>query len=225
MYEYIIILIIAVICVFFVKSLIHLVILVSVTLVVLTIVYVVKQKFSTKGSPRGSPRGSPSKNKYSSMAKVNIYGEPLEECQPGERRGGSQMQDGTCSELGGGVHQICVKSIGKGRNFSGTTGQSGWSAERGEKNHCACLGAWANYVAAAKRDGQSNDKTLNCKAIPSTALDKNYIKNWSKWNDVTINNQIHDGLDELYKQCSSRAPNENGKQFLERKYNLIKKEI
>jgi len=225
MYEYIIVFIIAVMCLFFVKSKILLVILVAITLVVLTIVYVVKQKFFTKGSPRGSLRGSPSKHKYSSMAKVNIYGEPLEECQPGERRGGSQMQDGTCSELGGGVHQICVKSIGKGRNFSRTTGQSGWSAERGEKNHCACLGAWANYVAAAKRDGQSNDKTLNCKAIPSTALDKNYIKNWSKWNDVTINNQIHDGLDELYKQCSSRAPNENGKQFLERKYNLIKKEI
>ncbi len=225
MYEYIIVFIIAVMCLFFVKSLIHLVILVVVTLVVLTIVYVVKQKFFTKGSPRGSPRGSPSKVKYSSMAKVNIYGEPLEECQPGERMGGSQMQDGTCSELGGGVHQICVKSIGKGRNFSGTTGQSGWSAERGDKNHCACLGAWANYVAAAKRDGQSNDKNLNCKAIPSTALDKNYIKNWSKWNDVTINNQIHDGLDELYKQCSARAPNKNGKQFLERKYNLINNEI
>lgn len=208
---------IAVICVFFVKSVIHIVMLVAVTLVVLTIVYVVKQKFFTKGSL--------SKDKFSSMAKVNIYGEPLEECQPGERMGGSQMQDGTCSELGGGVHQICVKSIGKGRNFSGTTGQSGWSVERGDKNHCACLGAWANYVAAANRDGQSNDKTLNCKAIPSTALDKNYIKNWSKWNDVTINNQIHDGLDELYKQCSARAPNEKGKQFLESKYNLIKNEI
>ena len=65
----------------------------------------------------------------------------------------------------------------------------------------------------------------NYEAIPSTALDKNYIKNWSKWNDVTINNQIHDGLDELYKQCSARAPNKNGKQFLENKYNLIKKEI
>ena len=225
MYEYIIVFIIAVMCLFFVKSLIHLVMLVAVTLVVLTIVYVVKQKFFTKGSPRGSPRGSPSKDKYSSMAKVNIYGEPLEECQPGERRGGSQMQDGTCSELGGGVHQICVKSIGKGRNFSSTTGQSGWSAERGDKNHCACLGAWANYVAAAKRDGQSNDKTLSCKAIPSTALEKTYIKNWSKWNDVTINNQIHDGLDELYTQCSVQAPNEKGKQFLEKKYNLIKNEI
>lgn len=225
MYEYIIVFIIAVMCLFFVKNLIHLVILVAVTLVVLIIVYVVKQKLFTKGSPRGSPRGSQSKDKYSSIAKLNIYGEPLEECQSGERMGGSQMQDGTCSELGGGVHQICVKSIGKGRNFSGTTGQSGWSAERGDKNHCACLGAWANYVAAAKRDGQTNDKTLNCKAIPSTALDKNYIKNWSKWNDVTINNQIHDGIDELYKQCSSRAPNEKGKQFLERKYNLIKNEI
>ena len=221
MYEYIIVIIILLICLFFVKSIIHLVILVAVTLVVLIIVYVVKQKLFTKGSPRGSL----SKDKYSSIAKVNIYGEPLEECQSGERMGGSQMQDGTCSELGGGVHQICVKSIGKGRNFSSTTGQSGWSAERGEKNHCACLGAWANYVAAAKRDGQSNDKNLNCKAIPSTALDKNYIKNWSKWNDVTINNQIHDGLAELYKQCSSRAPNEKGKQFLERKYNLIKNEI
>lgn len=217
MYEYMIVFIIAILCLFFVKSIIHLVILVAVTLVVLTIVYVVKQKFFTKGSL--------SKDIYSSMVKVNIYGEPLEECQPGERRGGSQMQDGTCSELGGGVHQICVKSIGKGRNFSSTTGQSGWSAKRGDKNHCACLGAWANYIAASKRDGQSNDKSLNCKAIPSTALDKNYIKNWSKWNDVTINNQIHDGLDELYTQCSARAPNEKGKQFLQTKYNLIKNEI
>lgn len=218
MYEYIIVLIITVLCLFFVKSLLHLFILGAVSLVVLIIVYVVKQKFFTT-------KGSVSKYKYSSMDKVNIYGEPLEECQPGERRGGSQMQDGTCSELGGGVHQICVKSIGKGRNFSSTTGQSGWSAERGDKNHCACLGAWANYVAAAKRDGQSNDKTLSCKAIPSTALEKTYIKNWSKWNDVTINNQIHDGLDELYTQCSVQAPNEKGKQFLEKKYNLIKNEI
>lgn len=225
MYEYMIVFIIAILCLFFVKSIIHLVILMAVTLIVLTIVYVVKQKFFTKSSPSGSPSGSPSKDIYSNMAKVNIYGEPLEECQPGERRGGSQMQDGTCSELGGGVHQICVKSIGKGRNFSSTTGQSGWSSERGDKNHCACLGAWANYVAASKRDGQSNDKSLNCKAIPSTALDKNYIKNWSKWNDVTINNQIHDGLDELYTQCSARAPNEKGKQFLQTKYNLIKNEI
>jgi hypothetical protein len=37
--------------------------------------------------------------------------------------------------------------------------------------------------------------------------------------------QIHDGLDELYKQCSSPAPNEKGKKFLENKYNLIKNGI
>lgn len=142
-----------------------------------------------------------------------------------ERKGGSQMKDGTCSELGRSVHQTCVKSIGEGRNFSGTTGQYSWSKERGDKNHCACLGAWANYVASAKRDGHNNDKTLTCRAIPFIALDKNYIKNWSKWNNVTINNQIHDGLDELYKQCSAQAPNEKGKQFLKIKYNLIKNEI
>lgn len=213
MYEYILVIIIALITLFFLKNIIHIILLFVITGSILITIYFMKQKHYNDTAQ---------KNKNT---KLNIYGEPLEECQPGERKGGSQMKDGTCSELGGGVHQICVKSIGEGRNFSGTTGQSRWSEERGDKNHCACLGAWANYVAASKRDGHNNDKTLNCRAIPFTALDKNYIKNWSKWNNVTINNQIHDGLDELYKQCSARAPNEKGKQFLKTKYNLIKKEI
>lgn len=212
MYEYIGVIIIALlIALFFVRSILRMVILVVVTLGLLVTIYLIKQKLGTKD-----------KYSYSSKSpKLNIYGEKLEQCQPGEKTGGSQMNDGTCSELGGGVHQICVKNIGQGRNFSKTTGQSGWSADRGSKNHCACLGAWANYVAASKRDSLSNDKKLKCEAIPETALDKKYVKNWSSWNDVTIDNQLQDGIDELYNQCSSSAPNQKGLEFLQRKYNQL----
>ena len=57
---------------------------------------------------------------------------------------GSWDQNRKCSELGGGVHQICVKKISKNaKGFSESTGQSNWSDKRGHNNHCVCLGAWS----------------------------------------------------------------------------------
>ena len=158
---------------------------------------------------------------YSTKRKLNIYGEPLEVCQPNEiPRESSAMEDGTCSEEGGGVHQICVKSIGKGDSFSKTTGQSDWSKSRGDKNHCACLGAWANYVANGKKD-----KKLKCESIPETALDPKYVKKWANWNDVTIPDQIKMGLESLNRQCLQQAPTKKAREYFIDKYKVISRNI
>ena len=45
---------------------------------------------------------------------------------------GSWDESGKCSELGGGVHQICIKDIANSaQGFSSSTGQSDWSNQRG----------------------------------------------------------------------------------------------
>lgn len=145
--------------------------------------------------------------------KLNIYGEPLQSCRKPDNSddtGGSWDNSGTCSDRGEndpGVHQICIKKIGRGKNFSKTTGQTGWSADRQDKSHCACLGAWANFVAKMEEDGNTNDKILNCDAIPETALKPKYVNKWRKWNDVSIQGQIDKGLDELEAQCSVNDSN------------------
>ena len=43
---------------------------------------------------------------------LNIYNEPLEKCGDA-RDSGSWDSNGRCSELGGGVHQICIRNISK----------------------------------------------------------------------------------------------------------------
>ncbi len=76
------------------------------------------------------------------------------------------------------------------------------------------MGAWSNFVAAAKRDGVGNDKEVKCAAIPATALDTVYIEKWSTWNSVTIPGQIVNGIDALLTQCTKVAPDEEGRTFL-----------
>lgn len=153
--------------------------------------------------------------------KKNLYGLPLEICEKRDQNylDGSMMNDGTCSEEGGGVHQICVESIGTGNSFSKSTGQSDWSSSRGDKNHCACLGAWANYVT------QHSDKTLKCSAIPETVFDKKYVENWKNWNDVTLDDQITSGINGMYSQCMYQAPNKESKIYLQHKYIQIKDQL
>ena len=152
-----------------------------------------------------------------SPGKKNIYGLPLETCESrGPAALASQLDDYTCSEVGGGFHQICVENIGRGNSFSSTTGQSNWSDGLGERNHCACLGAWANFVSAGE-----NDKSLKCSAIPEYALAPEYVQNWRQWNDVTIQGQAKKGLDELYRQCVSRAPSPEAADYLLSKYSKI----
>ena len=151
------------------------------------------------------------KSKFKMGPPKNIYGKKLEKCEPKDRdpRSGSAMEDGTCSEIGGGFHQICVKNIGKGKSFSGNTGQSDWSKTREEKSHCACLGAWANYVAAT-----DNDKTLKCSSIPETALKSDYVDNWKSWNQNTISGQAQKGIGELYDQCSKQDTDPKSQKYL-----------
>ena len=75
----------------------------------------------------------------------NIYGEKLVSCRKKIGDNGSWDHNGKCSELHGGVHQICVSSITN--DFSSETSQSTWSEKRKGKPHCVCLGAYALYTA------------------------------------------------------------------------------
>ncbi len=158
--------------------------------------------------------------------KLNIYGKPLQNCRKPDNSddtGGSWDNSGTCSDRGEndpGVHQICIKQMGIGTNFSANTGQDGWSATRKNKSHCACLGAWANFVAKMEQDGNTNDKILNCDAIPETALKPKYVNKWKKWNDVGIQGQIDKGLDELKKQCT--VDDSSKQQYLDKLLSSLK---
>ena len=133
---------------------------------------------------------------------LNIYNEPLEKCQGSGMSSGSWDNEGKCSELGGGVHQICIKNIASNTSgFSSKTGQTPWSDERGEDNHCVCLGAWSLYNVK----GENNNKVLKCDAIPKIALSQNYVskfsQGWNKWNGLEIKDQIKDGVESLFENC------------------------
>ncbi len=58
----------------------------------------------------------------------NVYGDPLLPCKTGTSPG-SWDSDGYCSEMGGGVHQICFDVTEETSDFSTSTGQSNWSEE------------------------------------------------------------------------------------------------
>ena len=136
--------------------------------------------------------------------KMNIYNKKLKPCGNKSMGEGSWDRNYKCSEKGGGVHQICIKKIGKNtKKFSKTTGQDDWSTERGDNNHCVCLGAWSLYNAKNKG---INKKNLKCDSIPKYALSKRYIskfgEGWNKWNGLELDNQIVDGVESMVKQCS-----------------------
>ena len=144
----------------------------------------------------------------------NIYGEPLKKCQKfNDDKSGSWDNGGYCSERGGGVHQICFDVKDETKDFSSETGQSDWSNERIDKNHCMCLGAWALYKAKNKGTGEE----LLCEAIPEMSLSSGYIDNWNTWNGNELPNQIVDGVNSLMEQCY-RKGNESQKKYLKNKY-------
>ena len=92
------------------------------------------------------------KENYDNNELLNIYNEPLKKCGLKGMSNGSWDSEGKCSELGGGVHQICIQNISKKTpKFSKKTGQSNWSDKRGNDNHCVCLGAWSLYNAKNKK--------------------------------------------------------------------------
>jgi len=138
---------------------------------------------------------------------LNIYNEPLKKCAENNMSNGSWDSEGKCSEKDGGVHQICIKNIANtAQGFSEKTGQSNWSNNRGDNNHCVCLGAWSLYNA---KDKEVRDKKiLKCNAIPKIALSKNYVskfsEGWNKWNGLELNNQIKDGVESLVKNCYNK---------------------
>ena len=141
---------------------------------------------------------------------LNIYDEPLKKCQENDMNNGSWDKDGKCSEIGGGVHQICIKNIANNTSdFSKITGQSNWSENRGNNNHCVCLGAWSLY----KNKNNENKKILKCDAIPKVSLSKRYIskfsEGWNKWNGLEVNGQIKDGIESLIKNCYDNKDNKS----------------
>ena len=140
---------------------------------------------------------------------LNIYDEPLNRCGTDDMDIGSWDAEGKCSELGGGVHQICVKNISNNtKNFSKKTGQSDWSSQRNNDNHCVCLGAWSLYNNKDNtvfKNKRGSKKILKCNAIPKVALSKNYIskfsQGWNKWNGLEVPSQIKDGVEALVHDC------------------------
>ena len=152
---------------------------------------------------------------------LNIYGDPLEECRTGTD-GGSWDSDGFCSEMDGGVHQICFKVTPKSKDFSTITGQSDWSVGRVGNNHCMCLGAYALYKARPENYGDNNE--LVCDSIPEQSLTRTYINNWNTWNGNEISNQIINGIDSLVLQCFDRADNDEQRDYLINKYDVLRNE-
>ena len=141
--------------------------------------------------------------------KLNIYNEPLQPCRVGNMSNGSWDNSGKCSELGGGVHQICINNISKNTpKFSKLTGQSDWSDNRGNNNHCVCLGAWSLYNSK-----RQTNKTLKCDAIPKIALSDRYVskfsEGWNKWNGLELENQIRYGVESLVENCMTNEPKSN----------------
>ena len=168
---------------------------------------------------------------------LNIYDEPLEPCNEGNMGSGSWDSQGKCSELGGGIHQICFKNIDNPKlKFSQNTGQSDWSSNRNKNsNHCVCLGAWSLFVKKNKENknkyGSPNklnsNQFLKCSAIPKVSLSKDYVgkfKGWDKWNGLEINGQTKEGVEKLVNICHNQG-NTNQKLNLKNNYCNFAKEI
>ena len=150
---------------------------------------------------------------------VNIFGEPLRKCRSEENSSdtrGSWDSQGFCSELGGGVHQICFSVDENTRDFARDTDQGGnWTIDRENKNHCMCIGAWALYKAK-QAEGMINETydELQCDAIPKVALTDTYLNTWATWNGNELSGQIIHGVNKLVEQCHEKAENDSHKSHL-----------
>ena len=146
----------------------------------------------------------------------NLYGEPLMPCKTGTTRG-SWDQQGYCSEMSGGVHQICFNVTEETGDFSNKTGQSNWSEGRIGNHHCMCLGAWALY----KAQNLGTDDELICDSIPEAALGINYVNNWNTWNGNELPDQITSGVEALYEQCINQTTDTTKQAYLQEKYDTL----
>ena len=154
--------------------------------------------------------------KFDTNNRKNIYGMRLNECRSMNRDVGSWDMHGKCTELNGGVHQICVSQMKD--DFSTKTSQQNWSKQRNNKPHCVCLGAYALYTA------QNNHIDLKCDAIPETVFDPKYISKWNNWNGNEINNQGSKAIKKLYKYCYQNTDNKDHKEHLKNLYKNMKHE-
>jgi hypothetical protein len=100
------------------------------------------------------------------------------------------------------------------QDFSTETGQSAWSKDRQDQNHCLCLGAYALYTAKGKDQGKQVQ--LKCKSIPEAALSPEYVQKWSTWNGNELPQQIQKGVKDLVEQCRQQAPDDQGRKHLAR---------
>jgi hypothetical protein len=155
---------------------------------------------------------------------LNIYGERLVKCREysnSDDTNGSWDNDGYCSELGGGVHQICFKVDDNTKDFASDTDQSvNWSEDRKDKNHCMCIGAWALYKAKQNQFNNMIPETfdeLKCESIPDISISEQYLNNWATWNGNELPNQIVDGVNKLVEQCYNKG-NDNQKNYLKDLY-------
>lgn len=153
----------------------------------------------------------------------NVYGKPLKPCRRRTARNnsGSWDTEGLCSEMDGGVHQICFRVDESTKDFSRDTSQSSWSRGRVGHNHCMCLGAWALFKARQNlKEIPATSDELVCDAIPDTALSPAYVSKWNTWNGQK-NNRFRKGIDALYKQCSRKAASAEDRAYLDSKYKYL----
>lgn len=161
---------------------------------------------------------------------LNIYNKPLEPCPNSKyETNGSWMSDRTCTEVGGGVHQICYKNIGTNANqFSKNTGQSDWSSERGNQNHCVCLGAWSLYKKKMDEqtiDSDGSSSRLKCDAIPKSVFDPKYIHSFSTWNNQQEELQIVNGVEGIVHDCFQNSKDDLEKKALIDNYCKLSKKV
>ncbi len=181
-----------------------------------------KKKIKTKTKKRRFFR----KKKYSKYTMKNIYGKKLQSCRlDSSDYMGSWDTNGYCSELDGGVHQICMNVSNDTKDFAKDTHQSSnWSTNRINKPHCMCLGAWSLYKAKQKASHiKKTSNELNCHAIPEYALSKDYIDKWSTWNGNELPNQITEGINSLHQQCRTNIDDIDSKLYLDNLVQNIKR--
>lgn len=134
--------------------------------------------------------------------RVNVFGTDLEECRVGNDLSGSWMDDGTCTEEWGGIHQICIEALPA--DFSSETRQPPWSQERKGMRHCVCVGAWSLYMTEASNHAEGAQSIMpHCKAIPETTLTTEYLGHWRDWNGYPAS--VLHGVKELVGRCLQQA--------------------
>lgn len=151
--------------------------------------------------------------------KTNLFGTQLEECQvDSSDASGSWMDDGTCSEQTGGIHQICIEALPA--DFSSETHQSPWSKDRKGKRHCVCVGAWSLYMTDAEKHADGAKSIMpHCSAIPETTLTTDYLAHWKDWNGYPA--KVLKGVKELVSRCLTQAKDDKLKCGLKERFEKL----